>query len=138
MTPPRFFNCYQDQDPGLSPKSTRLLFKAVIFHGSGHDEEQRIRIGSDDDGKWDVLWLSGNWGEGTVPLVWVAKGSLRGRALWTGLVQAWFAAAKTAEDATEPPYSEFTPADNTLLDEEDIQAIAQQVWPEETDEDLAD
>jgi hypothetical protein len=53
-------------------------------------------------------------------------------------VQAWFAAAKVAEHATEPPYSEFTPADNTLLDEEDIPAIAEQVWPEESDEDLAD
>ena len=29
-------------------------------------------------------------------------------------------------------------ADNTLLDEEDIQAIAQQVWPEEQDEDFED
>ena len=29
MTTPRFYNCYQDQDPGLSPKSTRLVFKAV-------------------------------------------------------------------------------------------------------------
>jgi hypothetical protein len=53
-------------------------------------------------------------------------------------VQAWFSAAKAAEHATEPPYSEFTPADNTLLAEEDVQAIAQQVWPEESDEDLAD
>ena len=69
-----------------------------------------------------------------MPLIWVAKGSLRGRTLWTGLVQAWFAAAKAAEDATEPPYSEFTPADNTLLDEEDVQAIAQQVWPETLEE----
>lgn len=138
MTTPRFFNCYQDQDPGLSPKSTRLLFKAVIFHGSGHDEEQRIRIGSDDEGKWDVLWLSGNWGEGTVPLIWVAKGSLRGRALWTGLVQAWFAGAKAAEHATEPPYDEFTPTKNGLLDETAVQAIADQVWPEDTGEDLQD
>lgn len=136
MTTPRFFNCYQDQDPGLSPKSTRLLFKAVIFHGSGHDEEQRIRIGSDDDGKWDVLWLSGNWGEGTVPLVWVAKGSLRGRSLWASLVHAWFAGSKEAQDATEPPYDEFTAADNALLDEEDVHAIAEQVWPEELDEDV--
>ena len=45
---------------------------------------------------------------------------------------------KAAEDATEPPYSEFTPADNTLLDEEDVQAIAEQVWPEDADEDLQD
>jgi len=131
MTPPRFYNSYQDQDLGLSPKSTRLVFKAVMFHGSGHDEEQRIRIGSDDEGKWDVLWLRTDWDEGVVPLVWVAKGSLRGRALWTGLVHAWFLAAKVAEHATEPPYSEFTPADNTLLDEEDVQAIAEQVWPEQ-------
>lgn len=34
-----------------------------------------------------------------MPLVWVAKGSLRGRALWTGLVQAWFADAKAAQGA---------------------------------------
>jgi hypothetical protein len=48
MTTTRFYNCYQDQDPGLAPKSTRLVCKAVIFHGSGHDEIQRIRIGSDE------------------------------------------------------------------------------------------
>ncbi len=51
MTAPRFHNCYQDRDPGLSPKSTRLVVKAAIFHGAGHDEAQRVRIGSDDEGK---------------------------------------------------------------------------------------
>ena len=53
----------------------------------------------------------------------------------TSLVRAWFTAVKAAEDATEPPYSEFTPADNTLLDGEDIDAITQEVWPEDPDED---
>jgi hypothetical protein len=133
MTTPRFCNCYQDQEIGLSPKSTRLVFKAVMFHGSGHDEEHRIRIGSDDEGKWDVLWLSTNWGEGTVPLVWVAKGSLRGRALWTGLVQAWFLGSKVAKDAAAPPCDEYTRADHALLDEESVQAIVEQVWPENVD-----
>jgi len=131
MIQPRFYNCYLDQDLGLSPKSTRLVFKALMFHGSGHDEEQRIRIGGDDEGKWDVLWMSSNWGEGTAPLVWVAKGTLRGRALWTGLVYAWFLGSKLGQDAAAPPYDEFTPTDNALLDEEDVQAIAQQVWPEQ-------
>ena len=138
MTTPRFFNCYQDQDPGLSPKSTRLVFKAVIFHGSGHDEIQRIRVGTDDTKQWDVLWLNTGWGEGTIPLVWITKGSLRGRALWAGLVHAWFAGAKASQDATEPPYDEFTPTKNGLLDEAAVQAIAEQVWPEELDEDFAD
>jgi hypothetical protein len=137
MTPPRFYNCYQDQDqdPGLTPKTTRLVFKAMIYHGMGHQENQWIRVGADDTKQWDVLWLRTDWDEGIVPLIWVAKGTLRGRALWTGLVHAWFAAAKVAERATDPPYSEFTPVDNTLLDEEDIQAIAQQVWPGESEED---
>jgi hypothetical protein len=103
MTAPRFHNCYQDEEPGLSPKSTRLVFKAAIFHGSGHDELQRIRIGSDDEGKWDVLWLSADWGEGTVPLAWVAKGTLRGRALWTGLVHAWFLGASSAKTPMRLP-----------------------------------
>lgn len=138
MPTTRFYNCYQDQDPGLSPKSTRLVCKAVIFHGSGHDEIQRIRIGSDETKQWDVLWLRTDWDEGTVPLTWVAKGSLRGRPLWTGLVHAWFAGAKSAEQATEPPYDEFTPADNALLDEETIQAIVEQVWPEAMDDGLVD
>ena len=131
MTTTRFYNCYQDQDPGLSPKSTRLAFKAVIFHGTGHDEIQRIRIGSDVTKQWDVLWLRTDWDEGMVPLTWVAKGSLRGRPLWTGLVQAWFAGAKATEQATAPPYDEFTPTDNALLDERTVQAIVEQVWPED-------
>lgn len=138
MTTPRFFNCYQDQDPGLEPKSTRLVFKAVIFHGPGYQENQWIRVGADDTKQWDVLWLRTDWDEGIVPLVWVAKGSLRGRALWTGLVHAWFAGAKAAQDATEPPYDEFTSTKNGLLDELAVQAIAEQVWPEETEEDLED
>lgn len=138
MTTPRFFNCYQDQDPGLEPKSTRLAFKAVIFHGPGHQENQWIRVGADSTKQWDVLWLRTDWDEGIVPLVWVAKGSLRGRALWTGLVQAWFAGAKAAQDATEPPYDEFTPSKHGLLDQSSVQAIADQVWPEETDEDFAE
>ena len=138
MTTPRFFNCYQDQDPGLGPKSTRLVFKAVIFHGPGHQENQWIRVGADDTKQWDVLWLRTDWGEGTIPLVWVAKGSLRGRALWTGLVHTWFAGAKAAQDATEPPYDEFTPSKNGLLDQSSVQAIADLVWPEETDEDFAE
>jgi len=134
MTAPRFHNCYQDEEPGLSPKSTRLVFKAAIFHGSGHDELQRIRIGSDDEGKWDVLWLSADWGEGTVPLAWVVKGTLRGRALWTGLVRAWFLGSKLGQDADAPPYDEYTAADHALLDEAAVQAIVEQVWPTE-DED---
>ena len=135
MTEPRFHNCYQDEEPGLSPKFTRLVFKAAIFHGSGHDELQRIRIGSDDEGKWDVLWLSADWGEGTVPLAWVAKGTLRGRALWTGLVHAWFQGSKLGQDADAPPYDEYAFADHALLDEAAVQAIVEQVWPtEEEDE----
>ena len=138
MTTTRFYNCYQDQDLGLSPKSTRLAFKAIIFHGSGHDEIQRIRIGSDETKRWDVLWLRTDWDEGMVPLTWVAKDSLRGRRLWTGLVHAWFAGAKAAEQATAPPYDEFTPADNALLDEGTVQAIVEQVWPEAMDDGLVD
>lgn len=138
MTTPRFFNCYQDLDPGLSPKSARLVFKAVIFHGPGHQENQWIRVGADDTKQWDVLWLRTDWGEGTIPLVWIAKGSLRGRALWTRLVHAWFAGAKAAQDATEPHYDEFTPTKHGLLDEEAVQAIADQVWPEQPDEDFAE
>ena len=131
MTMPRFFNCYQDQDPGLEPKSTRLAFKAVIFHGPGHQENQWIRVGADDTKQWDVLWLRTDWGEGTVPLAWVAKGTLRGRALWAGLVHAWFLGSKLGQQADAPPYDEFTPVDHALLDEEDVQAIVEQVWPEE-------
>ncbi len=73
-----------------------------------------------------------------MPLVWVAKGALRGRALWTGLVHAWFAGAKAAQDATEPPYDEFTPTKNGLLDQSSVQAIADLVWAEEPDEDFAE
>lgn len=80
MAPPRVYNSCQDQAPGLSPKSTRLVFKARMFHGAGHDEEQRIRIGGEDEAQLDVLWLSSDWIEGAVPLALVAKGSLRGRA----------------------------------------------------------
>ena len=56
---------------------------------------------------------------------------VRGRPLWTGLVHAWFAGAKAAEQANEPPYDEFTPTDNTLLDEGAVEAIVEQVWPED-------
>jgi hypothetical protein len=134
MTEPRFHNCYQDEEPGLSPKSTRLVFKAEIYHGMGHQENQGIRVGADYTKKWDVLWLRTDWDEGTVPLAWVAKGTLRGRALWSGLVHAWFLGSKLGQDADAPPYDEYTAADHALLDEAAVQAIVAQVWPEE-DED---
>ena len=139
MTTPRFYNCYQDQDPGLSPKSTRLVFQAVIFHGMGHQENQWFEVGTDEKNEWCVLWQRTDWDDGTsIPVAWIARGTLRGRALWTGLVHAWFTGAKAAQDATEPPYDEFTPTKHGLLDEETVQAIAEQVWPEETDEDFAE
>jgi hypothetical protein len=135
MTEARFHNCYQDEDPGLSPKSTRLVFKAEIYHGMGHQENQWIRVGADYTKKWDVLWLRTDWDEGTVPLAWVAKGTLRGRALWSGLVHAWFLGSKLGQDADAPPYDEYTSADHALLDEAPVQAIVEQVWPaEEEDE----
>ena len=136
MTPPRFYNSYQDQDLGLSPKSTRLAFKAVMFHGPGYEDAQIIRIGSDDEGKWDVLWLRSDWIEGAVPLAWVAKGSLRGRSLWAGLVHAWFLGSKLGQQADAPPYDEHATAPNALLDEASVQAIVEQVWPEDTEDDL--
>jgi len=40
--------------------------------------------------------------------------------------------------APQPPYDEFTSTKNGLLDELAVQAIAEQVWPEETEEDLED
>lgn len=135
MTEARFHNCYQDEDPGLSPKSTRLVFKAEIYHGMGHQENQWIRVGADYTKKWDVLWLRTDWDEGTVPLAWVAKGTLRGRALWSGLVHAWFLGSKLGQDADAPPYDEYTVADHALLDDAAVQAIVEQVWPaEEEDE----
>jgi hypothetical protein len=138
MTPPRFYNCHQDQDPGLTPKSTRLVFKAMIYHGMGHQENQWIRVGADDTKQWDVLWLRTDWDEGIVPLVWKAKGTLRGRALWTGLVHAWFLGSKLGQQADAPPYDEYAPASNALLDEASIQAIVEQVWPEEAETEEAD
>ena len=138
MRPDPLFGPYQDQDPGLEPKSTRLAFKAVIFHGPGHQENQWIRVGADDTKQWDVLWLRTDWDEGTVPLAWVAKGALRGRALWTGLVHAWFLGSKLGQDADAPPYDEYTSAPNAILDETSVQAIVEQVWPEEEEDDDED
>ena len=109
MTMPRLFNCYQDQDPGLEPKSTRLAFKAVIFHGPGHQENQWIRIGADDTKLWDVLWLRTDWDEGIVPLVWVAKGTLRGRALWTGSSTPGSSAASSANKPRLRPTTNTPP-----------------------------
>jgi hypothetical protein len=100
----------------------------------GHQENQWIRVGADYTKKWDVLWLRTDWDEGTVPLAWVAKGTLRGRALSSGLVHAWFLGSKLGQDADAPPYDEYTAADHALLDEASVQAIVAQVWPEE-DED---
>jgi len=117
------------QNSGLSPKSTRLVFKAMIYHGMGHEENQWIRIGADDTKEWDVLWLRTDWDEGTVPLIWVAKGTLRGRALRTGLVHAWLGAATIAEDAPEPPDIKCTPAYNPHLTPHHGQPTPEQVTP---------
>ncbi len=124
-------NCYQDRDPGLTHVSSRLVLKAAIYHGPGHQETQWIRAGTDSAGKWDVLWMRSDWVEETTPLAWVAKGVLRGRELHQALLRAWFQGAKQSEDADEPPYGEPLPASNTLLTEEEVAAIADQVWGDE-------
>ena len=96
-----------------------------------HADHEDDGTGADDTKQWDVLWLSSNWIEGAVPLAWVAKGTLRGRALWTGLVHAWFLGSKLGQQAEAPPYDEYATAPNALLDETSVQAIVEQVWPEE-------
>ena len=69
---------------------------------------------------------------------------LAASALWRAPLQGWEErlASRTwslaNQDATEPPYDEFTPTKHGLLDEEAVQALADQVWPEETDEDFAE
>ncbi len=73
---------------------------------------------------------------GKQPTAWVAKGTLRGRALWTGLVHAWFLGSKLGQQAEAPPYDEYATAPNALLDETSVQAIVEQVWPEDADADL--
>ena len=128
-----FLNAFQHRHPNLSAKSTRLVFKATSFHGPGSSEDQRILIGTDDKGHWDVLWVASDWLEGKHPLAWVAKGNLRGRALWVGLVHAWFQGSKNGEDASAPPFDEFTSAKHALLDASAVQAIIEQVWPEDRD-----
>ena len=129
-----FLTAFQHRHPNLSAKSTRLVFKATIFHGPGSSEDQRILIGTDDKGRWDVLWVASDWLEGKHPLAWVAKGNLRGRALRVGLVHAWFQGSKNGEDASAPPFDEFTSAKHALLDASAVQAIIEQVWPEDRDE----
>ena len=133
MTIPRIHNCYQDQDPGLSPKSTRLAFKAMLYHGPGHQETQRYRIGADDEGKWDVLWIKSDWVEETIPLAWVIKGTLRGKPLHVALVRAWLQGLRVSEDADSPPYGELIDAPKALLDGDDLGAIEEAVWAEEED-----
>ena len=128
-----FLTAFQHRHPNLSAKSTRLVFKATIFHGPGSSEDQRILIGTDDKGRWDVLWVASDWLEGKHPLAWVAKGNLRGRALRVGLVHAWFQGSKNGEDASAPPFDEFRSAKHALLDEDAVQAIIEQVWPEVRD-----
>jgi hypothetical protein len=134
MTTPRIHNCYQDQDPGLTPKSTRLAFKAMVDHGPGHQETQRYGVGADAEGKWDVLWLKSDWVEETIPLAWIPKGALRGKPLHLALVQAWLRGAKEAEGADSPPYGETIEAPTALLDETDLGTIEETVWAEEEDE----
>lgn len=131
MTSPETFNCYQHKDPGLSPKSTRLAFKAVIYHGPGHQENQWIRVGADASKQWDVLWLKTDWDEAITPLVWIAKGQLRGQPLYRTLVKAWFQGAKEHEDATEPPYDEPIDSAHALLDSDQLWTIAEEVWSDE-------
>jgi hypothetical protein len=96
-----------------------------------HADHEDDGTGADDTKQWDVLWLRTDWDEGIVPLAWVAKGTLRGRALWTGLVHAWFLGSKLGQQADAPPYDEYAAARNALLDETSVQAIVEQVWSEE-------
>lgn len=127
-----------DGEPGLEPGRLRLVFRAGFDGGGpGRSEEWVLRLGPDTEGVWDVLWLKSDWDDAPAPVAWIARGSLRGKALAVALVRAWLEATRDHEDAEGPPYEEVRAAKSALLKRRELSRIESAVWPETEEPDEA-
>jgi hypothetical protein len=124
---------YLDDSAGvaLTPQpKPRLLFKAWLSHGPGHDEDLAFYVGPDDENTHDVLWLESDYAEGATALAWVQRGILSGDELNNALLEAYWQREKDENESEEPNYTEVLKTQGAALSPEQVNELANKIWPE--------
>jgi hypothetical protein len=123
---------YLDSNDGadLVPSRTRLLFSAWIDHGPGSSEKAEYRIGPSNCGRFDVLWISSDFGDGETrnAAAWIPRHQMIGKALQLALLEALFAAEKAEHDLDEPNFSEVAPSPRAALSDGEVRKLADKVF----------
>jgi hypothetical protein len=124
---------YLDDSTGvaLTPQpKPRLLFKAWLSHGPGHDEDLAFYVGPDDENSHDVLWLESDYAEGATALAWLPRGILSGDELNNALLEAYWQREKDENETEEPNYTEVLKTRGAALSPKQVNELANKIWPE--------
>ncbi len=132
----RFGIVSYNEDLGLAadlepaPRS-RLIFSVWLSHGPGFTEKVVYRAGPSKCGRYDVLWIKGDWEEGSAlsAAAWLPRKKIAGKTLWKALVTEYWKAMKEADDWEEPDVSEVITQLSAAFTQSDVDEIARQVWP---------
>ncbi len=121
---------------GLEPvPDAKLLFRALLFHRPGFQEELQFFVGPSRCGSYDVLWCNGD-GANDRELsagAWLPKGILIGRPLWEALLVGYWRAQKRADNSDGPNFNKIITDKQAALCSKEVWEIVERIWsPHET------
>ena len=124
---------YVENDAGMRLKpipKAKLLFKALLFHRPGFEEELQFFAGPSRCGIYDVLWCNTGQGDDRelAAAAWLPKGILTGTALWEALLAGCWRAEKTAYNWTGPNFNEIVTDKQAALSSEQVRGIVERIW----------
>jgi hypothetical protein len=122
---------YIDSEVGsdLKPSShLKLLFKALILHGPGNQEETQYLVGSSNCGRYDVLWQKTDWADAVITLSWLPTGRLTGTKLQKALLSSFWSAEKEANEWDGPNFDELIDDKKSAFTSIEIEDVAKEIW----------
>ena len=125
---------YVESDAGVDLEPTpnaKLLFRALLFHGPGFDEQLRFFVGPSTCGSYDVLWCNSDWVEDRDMSAdaWLPRNILTGPALWEALLLGYWGAEKTAYNLDGPNFNEVVTDERGALSAEEVWDLVERIWP---------
>lgn len=115
----------------LCPRRRRLLFRGLLFHGPGSQEQINFRVGPSKCGCYDVLWQDSDWSEADYhALAWLPRKTTTGNNLWKRLLAGYWAAEKEIGSCEHGPnFNDISSDPKGSLSPEDVWAIVDSIWP---------
>jgi hypothetical protein len=116
-----------DLTPQLKP---RLLFKAWLNHGPGHDEDLAFYVGPDVTNTHDVLWIESDYAEGLTAIAWLPREVLSGSELYDALLTTYWQCDKEKNETDQPNFTEVLETRDATLSPKQVLDLAKRIWPE--------